>query len=64
MKRIYQTPETELVTISVEQMIAISGPVEDGFKTTDPVPTTDETSGNLSRRRDIWADEEEEEEQY
>ena len=63
MKRIYQNPETQVVTISVEQIIAASPVSPEGNKDLNNAPETTETSGNLSRRRDIWADEEEEEEE-
>ena len=66
MKTTYLKPTIDVLYISVEQMIAASGPV--GPKSTDnhdlsTAPTTDQTSGNLSRRRDIWADPEEDEEE-
>ena len=66
--KIYLKPTTDTLYISVEQMIAASGPVGPGSTDNHDLstaPTTDETGGNLSRRKDIWADdEEEEEEQY
>jgi hypothetical protein len=58
MKKIYQAPTLKWVEAETEEMIAGS-PVENGFslKTEN---TTNETSGNLSRRgRSIWDDEEE-----
>lgn len=59
MKKIYQKPETNLIVITPVQMIAGSNP-EDGFKK-DTANETDATEGNLSRRRrDIWEDEEDE----
>lgn len=61
MKKIYQAPSTDLIRVATQQMIAVSSP-EKGFDpTSDDVPTTDATSGNLGRRNDIWADEEDEE---
>lgn len=62
MKLTYKKPTTEIVTVSIMQMIAAS-PVEDGFNTND-VDDTEETSGNLSRRHnDVWDEEFEEEEE-
>jgi len=65
MKKTYKNPKTDIVTISVAKMIAASASlpekVEDG-QNLEEAPETDATSGNLSRRHDIWADEEEEEE--
>ena len=63
----YLKPNTDVLYISVEQMIAASGPVGPGSTDNhdlNTAPTTDETSGNLSRRKDIWADDEEEEEEF
>ena len=63
MKKIYQAPEIVMALIETTRMIAASG-VEDGFNI-DDAPETDDTSGKLSRRRrDIWQDEDEEEEEY
>jgi hypothetical protein len=66
MKQIYQKPETELIVVSTIRMIAASNP-EDGFNTSN-VPESDpgQTSGNLSRRRTVWDDDEamKEEDQY
>jgi hypothetical protein len=62
MKLTYQRPETELIIVSTVRMIAGSNP-EDGFNP-DDVEETQETSGNLSRRRNVWDDEEEEEEEF
>ena len=64
MKTTYLKPETDVLYISVEQMIAASKPITEGGGNLNDAPETTETSGNLSRRKDIWADEEEEEEQY
>ena len=60
----YIMPATQVINITVGTIIATSQ-VEDGFST-DTDWETDETSGNLSRRRNnVWDDEEEdEEEQY
>ena len=63
MKKTYQNPKTDIVTITVAQMIANSpyGEPEKGFDLEDVVETP-ETSGNLSRRT-VWDDEEDEEEE-
>ncbi|MBQ7510248.1 MAG: hypothetical protein IJT53_05020 [Prevotella sp.] len=64
MKKTYQNPKTDIVTISVAQMIATSsnnyGQPEQG-QDLNTVETTEATSGNLSRRS-VWDDEDEEEE--
>jgi hypothetical protein len=66
MKAIYQKPNTDLFNITVAQMIAASPAlpekVEEGFNT-DSAPETSATSGNLSRK-DLWEDENEDEENY
>ena len=59
MKKIYQTPVTDLVKIGITQML-MGSVVEQGFKP-ENAPDTEEISGNLARRKDIWADEDEEE---
>jgi len=61
MKAIYEKPTTSVVVIATVQMIAASG-VEDGFNK-DEAPETGESSGNLSRRRSVW-DDDEQEDQY
>ena len=60
MKAIYQKPSTEFMSTTMSQLMAASLPekVEDGFNPND-TPTTDATSGNLSRRK-VWDDEDEE----
>jgi hypothetical protein len=63
MKAIYQNPTTDIITISVSQMIAATnnyGTPENG-QDLNQAEETNATEGNLSRRRDIWADEEEDE---
>ena len=66
MKATYQNPRTDIITISVAQMIAASngGLLGDNENPNDldltNAGTTDQTSGNLSRRS-VWDDEEEEE---
>lgn len=59
----YLKPNTDVLYISVEQMIAGSPVNPEGNKDLSSAPETTETSGNLSRRKDIWADDEEEEEE-
>lgn len=61
MKKIYQSPETLLMTIATQQMIAASELIKDNQQNLNEAPETTETSGNLSRRS-VWDDEEEEEE--
>ena len=54
MKKIYQMPEVDILDIMTEDMIANSpAAVEDGFNP-DDASTTDATSGNLSRQKDMW----------
>ena len=59
MKTMYQKPNTEVIFVTVQQMIAASKELVDGFKM-DEAPTTNETSGNLSRNFNPWGDDEEE----
>ena len=59
MKAKYQSPKTDMISISLQHMIAMSD------VDLDDAPETGATSGNLSRRRrrhsrDEWEDEEEE----
>ena len=65
MKTTYLKPTTDVLYISVEQMIAASDPVSPTSTNNDltKTPETTETSGNLSRRKDIWTDPEEDEEE-
>ncbi len=62
MKARYQKPNIEMFSFTVTEMIAASLPekVEEGFNPND-APETIATSGNLSRRDNVWEDEEEEE---
>lgn len=53
MKKIYQMPEVDILDIMTEEMIATSPAVEDGFKTNE-APSSNATSGNLSRQKDLW----------
>lgn len=55
MKKIYQTPEVEILDIMTEEMIAASGPLEDGVDLST-VGETEATSGNLSRELDEFID--------
>ncbi len=60
MKKTYQTPETLLTAVELQQMIAISG---NGYgqpelgQDLDKVEDTQASDGNLSRRRSVWDDE-------
>lgn len=58
MKAIYQKPETNVTFVAVQQLMVSSplGNPEDGFNL-DDAPETGESSGNLSRGRSIWDDE-------
>ena len=58
MKKIYQMPTIKWLEADTEEMIA-SSPLENGFNM-DEVDTTNETSGNLSRKGySVWDDEDE-----
>ena len=58
MKKIYQMPTIKWLEAETEEMIA-SSPLENGFNM-DEVDTTNETSGNLSRKGySVWDDEDE-----
>jgi hypothetical protein len=58
MKKTYQMPTIKWLEADTEEMIA-SSPLENGFKM-DEVDTTNETSGNLSRKGySVWDDEDE-----
>ena len=62
MKLTYKKPTTEIVTVSLMQMIA-SSQLEEGFNPNE-ADETEETSGNLSRRHNnVWDEEFEEEEE-
>ncbi|MBR2238894.1 MAG: hypothetical protein IJ887_13690 [Prevotella sp.] len=62
MKKTYQNPKTKIVTISVTKMFATSnkgyGAPEQGQDLSE-AETTTVTNNNLSRRRDMWDEEEE-----
>ena len=61
MKKTYLIPNTDIITVSLAQMIAASnnyGQPEQG-QDLGQTETTDQTSGNLSRRRSVWDDEDE-----
>lgn len=64
MKAIYQSPKTDIISISLQYMIALSN-LEQGQDLGD-APETDETEGNLSRRhrRSVWDEWEDEEEDF
>jgi hypothetical protein len=61
MKKIYENPTTDIITISVSQMIAASNgllgdnPENATFDLSGTVNETTKTSGNLSRRS-VWDD--------
>lgn len=58
MKAIYQKPETTVTAIATMSLLANS-PVENGFKkSTSPEVGDGITSGNLSRQRSVWGDDE------
>ena len=56
MKKTYQHTQADVISVAMTEMIALSQ-VENG-QDLSGAPTTDATSGNLSRRRDVWEDEE------
>jgi hypothetical protein len=60
MKKIYKSPETCIVIISTKAMFADSLPMDDENK----INSSDMLSrrGRRGRQRDVWDDEEEEEE--
>ena len=64
MKKAYQSPETLLVVLASQQVMTTGsngyGSPEQG-QDLSKVGETNETSGNLSRRRTVWDDEELEE---
>ena len=49
----YQKPEVDILDIMTEEMIAVSPITEQGGNLND-APTTNATSGNLSRQKDLW----------
>lgn len=49
MKKIYQTPEVEILDIMTEEMIAASGPLEETGVDLSTVEETEAVSGNLAR---------------
>ena len=59
MKAIYQKPKTETTVVAVSLLKEFSKKPEEGFIPNE-APSTEETSGNLSRRRTVWDDEEDE----
>ena len=66
MKTTYQKPMTDVIAIASAQIMAGSllktGTDENPYQNLSESPETDATKDNLSRRRSIWDDEEEEEE--
>ena len=68
MKATYQKPVTDIITLSSHaNILTVSGGglLGDGEKPNDldleNAGTTDAVSGNLSRRKNVWDDEQEEE---
>ena len=59
MKATYQKPTIKTICASLSALMSFSKP-EEGFNLGD-VPTTNETSNNLSRRHSVWDDDNEEE---
>ena len=57
MKKIYQMPAVRWMEAQTEQMIAVSV-IENGFNQAS-APTTEATSGNLSRQTTVWGEDEE-----
>ena len=54
MKKIYEQPMTDVVSVELTQLMAISGDPEDGFSFGE-APTTNAESGNLSLDiSDLW----------
>jgi len=62
MKKSYQSPAATNVFVELHNMIAASDLIKDNQQDLTEAPTTDKTSGNLSRRG-VWEDEELDEEQ-
>lgn len=61
MKKTYLIPSTDVALVETQQMIAFSlgdDPTGKTYDLSDPnAETTDQTSGNLSRRRSVWGEE-------
>lgn len=63
-KNLYICPSTQVVLVQLEAMIAASAKAEvDNQPTLDYDPTQGDASTGKSRKYDIWADPEEEEEE-
>lgn len=60
-RNLYICPSTQVVLVQLEEMIAASAKV-DGNPALEPDPTPGDPSTGKSRKYDIWADPEEEEE--
>ena len=57
MKKTYQIPEIEMTVIASAPILAGSlgdDPTTHPFDPNNNPPTTDASSGNLSRRRSVW----------
>ena len=63
MKTTYLKPEMDVLYYAAEQLMSASKPITETGGNLNETPETEATSGNLSRRKDIWADDEEEEEE-
>ena len=63
MKTTYLKPEMDVLYYAAEQLMSASKPITETGGDLKETPETEATSGNLSRRKDIWADDEEEEEE-
>ena len=63
-RNLYICPSTQEVLVQTEEMITTSNTkaTVNGTDALEPEPTPGNASGGLSRRKDIWADPEEEEE--
>ena len=61
MKKTYINPEISIVLLNLQTMIAAS---VDGFEKTVDDENNIDTDKMLSRRHNVWEDEEEEEEDY
>ena len=65
MKKTYLSPETSIVLIAMQKMIAASNPNPEGFQEAldDENPINPDDMLSRRRRRDMWEDELEDEEQ-
>ena len=65
-RNLYICPSTQVVLVQLEEMITTSNTkaTVDGTDALTPDPTPGHAGGGLSRRKDIWTDPEEENEEY